>query len=443
MGRSKFPGKPSKHVHKKRVNVLACNGLPDKLASSTTSAPQHNTQQLDHNEQVNSTAACKQEGPFARVGPAAPIPIASIDVRLSFQVALPTSEETQSVDAAPQDHSSTQTQNKCSPLKLRSARRTDTVCPLDLKSSDSLLVVKTNSAEQCSESSEPPVCPQHPVNSVNNRVKLETNKSNLRIVKCRLKTNQYDIKSEKSKRKAGYSMSPRKRQPNKMACSKLQQNTSSSFRQHNSESASLVGKFVLPTRSLHSSRVIKPNKKFINNDEKTKTEACVKKMPPRTPETETVNNSVATAPPTLENKDSSDLVVIDSVSNASSWSCGKLVLRKARLQLHTQTSEGGEGPFSNYSSSPANPPGTVTCGVCGAVRFYRFVKQARKFNIYSCESCRKFISKMIKRQACSKNCSVPALVCHKGQGQSFVFFFVDFSEEILLTHVRRFSRVSR
>lgn len=34
MGRSKFPGKPSKHVHKKRVNVLPCNGLPDKQTSS-------------------------------------------------------------------------------------------------------------------------------------------------------------------------------------------------------------------------------------------------------------------------------------------------------------------------------------------------------------------------------------------------------------------------
>lgn len=65
---------------------------------------------------------------------------------------------------------------------------------------------------------------------------------------------------------------------------------------------------------------------------------------------------------------------------------------------------------------------TVKCGVCGAVRFYRFVKQARKFGIHSCESCRKFISKMIKRQACAKstNNALPVLQCHKGDGLCLV-----------------------
>jgi histone-lysine N-methyltransferase MLL1 len=62
-------------------------------------------------------------------------------------------------------------------------------------------------------------------------------------------------------------------------------------------------------------------------------------------------------------------------------------------------------------------PGTVVCGVCGAVRFYRFVKQARKFGIFSCESCRKFVSKMMKRQACSKGGNLPVLECHKGAGE--------------------------
>lgn len=66
--------------------------------------------------------------------------------------------------------------------------------------------------------------------------------------------------------------------------------------------------------------------------------------------------------------------------------------------------------------------GTVKCGVCGAVRFYRFVKQARKFGIHSCESCRKFISKMIKRQACAKSSNnvLPILQCHKGDGLCLV-----------------------
>lgn len=100
----------------------------------------------------------------------------------------------------------------------------------------------------------------------------------------------------------------------------------------------------------------------------------------------------------------------------------RIVLRQARLQLHTQTPSGPEGPFSSSGTTATSPPGTVTCGVCGAVRFYRFVKQARKFKIYSCESCRKFISKMIKRQSCAakNSCNVSTLVCHKGQGMCHV-----------------------
>ncbi|XP_021924700.1 histone-lysine N-methyltransferase trithorax isoform X1 [Zootermopsis nevadensis] len=96
---------------------------------------------------------------------------------------------------------------------------------------------------------------------------------------------------------------------------------------------------------------------------------------------------------------------------------GKVILRKARLKLNTQSSPGADGPFSvNLNSGNPSLPGTVVCGVCGAVRFYRFVKQARKFGIFSCESCRKFVSKMMKRQACSKGGNLPVLECHKGAG---------------------------
>lgn len=253
-----------------------------------------------------------------------------------------------------------------------------------------------------------------------------------------------------------------------------------SSRLHEKDAANVMGKFVLPTRSLHSSRVIIPNKRFINHEQmhSTSNTECISKPNNRrvkvfekstsqcnkakrsdgdsvknksvvdsnkrqvvqnSDETDNfVENDACTKsdnePCSINeldiseylsslvsdgSKDSSDMVVIDSSNdNNAPWSCGKLVLRKARLQLHTQSSEGMDGPFTNYSTSSTNPPGTVTCGVCGAVRFYRFVKQARKFNIYSCESCRKFISKMIKRQTCAKNCSIPTLVCHKGQGKS-------------------------
>ncbi|CAD6224696.1 GSCOCG00005507001-RA-CDS [Cotesia congregata] len=122
---------------------------------------------------------------------------------------------------------------------------------------------------------------------------------------------------------------------------------------------------------------------------------------------------------------------------------GKVILRKARLKLENKNSGGTEGPFSvtsiqqqqqhqhshnNNSNNNHNTSinssltGTVKCGVCGAVRFYRFVNQARKFGIYSCESCRKFISKIIKHQACAKstNTTLPVLQCHKGDGMCLV-----------------------
>lgn len=270
------------------------------------------------------------------------------------------------------------------------------------------------------------------------------------------KTESSIVKSKEKRndniRKIVYTVASSKRQ------NRLNKNSQASSSSSNGNDTNLVGKFVLPTRSLHSSRVIKPNKKFINNEQiVTKNNECVKnvfkrilptnKLRQRTesPDTNTkiFKNKKPKLPPEMKLKepeeqtetdkqktetkhinylqehknDTSDTVVIDSINKStSSWSCGKLILRKARLQLHTQTSDTSDGPFSSYNSSTINPPGTVTCGVCGAVRFYRFVKQARKFNIYSCESCRKFISKMIKRQACSKNLTVPSLICHKGQG---------------------------
>ncbi len=41
-------------------------------------------------------------------------------------------------------------------------------------------------------------------------------------------------------------------------------------------------------------------------------------------------------------------------------------------------------------------PGNIVCGICGAVRFYAFIMQAKKFGTFSCEPCRKFVSKTIK-----------------------------------------------
>lgn len=187
------------------------------------------------------------------------------------------------------------------------------------------------------------------------------------------------------------------------------------------ESNNLVGKFVLPTRSVHSSRVIKPNKRFINmelSDPRTIKKRVICKrhvIKAEDDKTKTVKTKCSSSDGDKEsNKSGAEEPSSAQASNS------RIVLRQARLQLHTQTPSGPEGPFSSSSTATTSPPGTVTCGVCGAVRFYRFVKQARKFKIYSCESCRKFISKMIKRQSCAKNMTVSTLVCHKGQGMCHV-----------------------
>ncbi|CAH0677741.1 unnamed protein product [Spodoptera exigua] len=110
-------------------------------------------------------------------------------------------------------------------------------------------------------------------------------------------------------------------------------------------------------------------------------------------------------------------------SSASQLLRGKIILREARLQLNppTQSTSALDGPFSTVTSSSSPvPPTTVTCGVCGAVRFYRFVKQARKFGIYSCESCRKFISKMLKKEKLSQKSGQVVMQCLKGEGNCHV-----------------------
>ena len=52
--------------------------------------------------------------------------------------------------------------------------------------------------------------------------------------------------------------------------------------------------------------------------------------------------------------------------------------------------------FVSETSETKGLPGTVVCGVCGAVRRYSFILQARKFGTFSCEPCRKFISRVLR-----------------------------------------------
>lgn len=169
------------------------------------------------------------------------------------------------------------------------------------------------------------------------------------------------------------------------------------------EQSNIVGKFVLPSRSVHSSRVIKPNKRFLNIEQ---SETIVKKrVINKKAVVKPEKSDVVSETEQVKDETDSDPVPVESKT--------RVVLRQARLQINTRTSIGMEGPFSTKVSSITSAPTTITCGVCGAVRFYRFIKQARKFNIYTCEFCRKFISKLIQH---SNNKNITTLTCLKGQG---------------------------
>nr|WAB05089.1 histone-lysine N-methyltransferase trithorax [Colaphellus bowringi] len=310
MGRSKFPGKPSKHIHRKRVNVLPPTGDISNVESSSSVT-------------VDSVVENKQDE----------------DVTESDSESLPTGESV----------------NKKVSIKRRLTR----------KMKPSIRNKNTNKrnllSKMCSKSS----------------------------VKPKLNKGTRTTLTRKSVH--GYPTSCRTKVTN--------------------ESTNLVGKFVLPTRSVHSSRVIKPNKRFISDLNEgitlkkkvsiAKRHVCVKQ------EEEKLKIKTMCIESGSFNSD----------SDKTTFTNGhRVVLRQARLKLPNQI--GTQGPFSTKPNN--SPSGTVTCGVCGAVRFYRFVKQARKFNIYSCESCRKFIAKMLKRQACGSKNTQTTLICIKGQGSCHI-----------------------
>ena len=66
-------------------------------------------------------------------------------------------------------------------------------------------------------------------------------------------------------------------------------------------------------------------------------------------------------------------------------------------------------------------PGNIVCGICGAVRYYSFILQAKKFGTFSCEPCRKFISKTLKKCQNEENNSDEELFpCLSGSGECVV-----------------------
>nr|XP_018910042.1 PREDICTED: histone-lysine N-methyltransferase trithorax-like isoform X1 [Bemisia tabaci] len=185
-------------------------------------------------------------------------------------------------------------------------------------------------------------------------------------------------------------------------------------------------KFVLPCRSIHSSRVIKPNKRFMDSAIDDSETASVSS---ETGENQPLQSSnfVPLKKPKLifdENKgrdvcwkiDASDATnsSLTSTPSTSRSPLSKGILREAILNIELSPIK-----TEGLKSSNRAKANTIVCGVCGAVRFYKFKKQTRKFGVISCESCRKFISKMVNllptKNAASYNGGV--LECHNQKGR--------------------------
>ena len=67
-------------------------------------------------------------------------------------------------------------------------------------------------------------------------------------------------------------------------------------------------------------------------------------------------------------------------------------------------------------------PGNIVCGICGAVRYYAYIQQAKKFGTFSCEPCRKFISKVMRdaEQPQQGAGAAPKFDCVQGRGDCVV-----------------------
>ena len=69
-------------------------------------------------------------------------------------------------------------------------------------------------------------------------------------------------------------------------------------------------------------------------------------------------------------------------------------------------------------------PGNIVCGICGAVRYYAYIQQAKKFGTFSCEPCRKFISKVMRDaeqpQQDAGAARAPKFDCVQGRGDCVV-----------------------
>ncbi|XP_017023747.1 histone-lysine N-methyltransferase trithorax [Drosophila kikkawai] len=173
--------------------------------------------------------------------------------------------------------------------------------------------------------------------------------------------------------------------------------------------------FVLPKRSTRSSRIIKPNKRLLE-------EGAISKKPLPPPPAKSLFGGASAA-----SSNSPGILKIPSfgslksnTSAAASSSSSIFVLRQPRLQFQgdsklgpsaiptTPAAGGGGGALtvSTFGALAGQSSSPSSCAVCSTT--VKEMTQARKYGVVACDVCRKFISKMTKKSISATSSSANA-----------------------------------
>ncbi|KAH8283780.1 hypothetical protein KR054_001096 [Drosophila jambulina] len=170
--------------------------------------------------------------------------------------------------------------------------------------------------------------------------------------------------------------------------------------------------FVLPKRSTRSSRIIKPNKRLLE-------EGAISKKPLPPPKSLFGGASPATSTTTAGSlKIPSFGSLKSNTSVAASSSSSIFVLRQPRLQFQADSKLGpsaipmtpaagvGALTVSTFGTLAGQSGSSNACAVCSTT--VKDVIQARKYGVAACDVCRKFISKMTKKSISANSSSANA-----------------------------------
>ncbi|BFF90566.1 histone-lysine N-methyltransferase trithorax [Drosophila madeirensis] len=181
--------------------------------------------------------------------------------------------------------------------------------------------------------------------------------------------------------------------------------TSSSSSSSEEKQLVVDSQFVLPKRSTRSSRIIKPNKRLLEEGAISRT-VTPKAKPKNYFGLDAENSLSASRKETFPSF--GGVKLNSSSSGGSSGASSSFVLRQPRLQFQMDTKPTAAfGATSPHSAIPptgglsfgtlASTGAPTTCAVCCTAVSSKEVAQERKYGIVACDVCRKFISKMTKK----------------------------------------------